>query len=71
MFGTKHDNNIIFPPLKLISVRAILHDEHTYPDPLKFHPERFEDPEKNKLAGINEYPSAFGFGRRWVLDLSN
>jgi cytochrome P450 len=58
-----HDN-IFFPPVKLTPVRAILHDEHAYPDPLEFHPERFEDQEKNRLAGINEYPSAFGFGRR-------
>jgi len=52
-------------------VRAILHDEHTYPEPHKFHPERFEDLEKNRLTGINEQPLAFGFGRRWVLDLAN
>jgi cytochrome P450 len=50
--------------------RAILHDEHTYPEPLRFNPERFENLERNKLAGINEEPTAaFGFGRRWVVDL--
>ncbi|KIM78610.1 hypothetical protein PILCRDRAFT_98340 [Piloderma croceum F 1598] len=48
----------------LPNIWAILHDEHTYPNPLEFHPERFEDQEKNRLAGVNEYPSAFGFGRR-------
>jgi cytochrome P450 len=49
----------------LPNVWAILHDEHTYPEPLEFNPERFENKEKNKLAGINELPqAAFGFGRR-------
>jgi cytochrome P450 len=48
-----------------VRTRAILHDEHTYPEPLKFNPERFENQEKNRLAGINELPqAAFGFGRR-------
>jgi len=49
----------------LYPFRAILQDEHVYPDPLTFNPERFENPEKNELAGINELPqAAFGFGRR-------
>jgi cytochrome P450 len=48
-----------------VSIRAILHDEGAYPEPLKFNPERFENREKNRLAGINELPeAAFGFGRR-------
>jgi hypothetical protein len=52
------------------SIRAILHDEHTYPEPLKFNPERFENEEKNRLSGVNDLPqAAFGFGRRWVLVL--
>ena len=50
------------------SFRAILHDEQTYPHPLKFDPDRFENQEKNRLAGINELPqAAFGFGRRFEL----
>jgi hypothetical protein len=53
-----------------IFIRAMLHDKNTYPEPLKFNPERFENQEKNMLAGINELPqAAFGFGRRWVFDL--
>jgi len=49
----------------LANVWAILHDEYTYPEPHKFNPERFENQEKNSLAGINELPhAAFGFGRR-------
>jgi cytochrome P450 len=53
-----------------VSIRAILHDEHTYPEPLTFNPARFENQEKNKFAGINELPqAAFGFGRRWVFTL--
>jgi cytochrome P450 len=46
-------------------IRAILHDENTYPEPHKFSPERFEKHEKNRLSSINELPHvAFGFGRR-------
>jgi len=45
--------------------RAIFHDEHVYPEPFKFNPDRFENQEKNKLDGINELPhAAFGFSRR-------
>ena len=42
-----------------------MHDEHIYPDPHKFQPERFEekvDPELAKLRDPVNY--AFGFGRR-------
>ncbi|KIM73495.1 hypothetical protein PILCRDRAFT_802518 [Piloderma croceum F 1598] len=47
------------------NVWAVLHDEHTYPEPFKFNPDRFENQEMNRLAGINELPqAAFGFGRR-------
>jgi len=47
------------------NVWAILHNEKTYPEPLRFHPERFDNEEMNALAGINERPwPAFGFGRR-------
>ena len=50
------------------SIRAIFHDEQGYPEPFKFDPDRFENEDKNKLAGINELPhAAFGFARRWVI----
>ncbi|TFY71482.1 hypothetical protein EVG20_g1513 [Dentipellis fragilis] len=49
----------------LPNVWYILHDEGTYPDPMAFSPERFQNQEKNKKAGINDLPlAAFGFGRR-------
>jgi cytochrome P450 len=41
-------------------LRAILHDPDTYPEPLKFSPERFLDPVTSPpLPDL-----AFGFGRR-------
>jgi len=44
-------------------LRAILHDEKTYPDPFTFKPERFM---KNGKVVFDEKViiSAFGFGRR-------
>jgi len=49
----------------LPNVWAIFHDEQGYPEPFKFDPDRFENEDKNKLAGINELPhAAFGFARR-------
>ncbi|ETW86402.1 cytochrome P450 monooxygenase 63 [Heterobasidion irregulare TC 32-1] len=49
----------------LPNVWSILHDEATYPDPMTFKPERFEDQHKNVALGINPLPEvAFGFGRR-------
>ena len=47
------------------AIRAILHDEEMYPDPLRFNPDRFIDEEQNAVLGINALPNAaFGFGRR-------
>ena len=64
MFGM-NANTHLTGPITEFFIRAILHDEHQYPEPLKFNPERFEDQEKNRIAGINELPhAAFGFGRR-------
>jgi cytochrome P450 len=64
MFGIYTDTHFLKCTADVLT-RAILHDEHTYPEPLEFHPERFENQEKNRLAGINELPqAAFGFGRR-------
>jgi hypothetical protein len=42
-----------------------------YPDPLKFIPKRFETQDKDRFVSIlDELPhAAFGFRRRWVLDL--
>ncbi|CCM05165.1 uncharacterized protein FIBRA_07374 [Fibroporia radiculosa] len=49
----------------LPNVWGILHDETTYPDPLRFHPERYADAQVNSEQNINEIPwAAFGFGRR-------
>ncbi|TFY73854.1 hypothetical protein EWM64_g10158 [Hericium alpestre] len=49
----------------MANVWNILHDVATYPDPMSFMPERFEDEETNKAHGINDLPlAAFGFGRR-------
>ena len=46
----------------------MFHDEHVYPEPFKFNPDRFENQETNKLTGINELPHiAFGFARRCVI----
>ena len=46
----------------------MFHDEHVYPEPFKFNPDRFENQDTNKLAGINELPHiAFGFARRCVI----
>lgn len=39
-------------------IRAILHDESVYPDPLSFKPERFLD------SSVDRPEAAFGFGRR-------
>jgi len=49
----------------MANVWGILHDENKYPEPHKFSPERFQNEEENRDAGINELPhAAFGFGRR-------
>jgi cytochrome P450 len=49
-------------------IRAMFHDEHVYPEPFKFNPDRFENQDTNKLTGINELPHiAFGFARRCVI----
>jgi len=49
----------------LPNVWQILHDEAVYPDPLKFHPDRFEDAARNQRLNINPEPvEAFGFSRR-------
>ena len=51
--------------LNQIILRAVLHDEATYPEPLRFNPDRFADEKRNQQLGINELPmAAFGFGRR-------
>lgn len=50
---------------RCLCCRAILHEPTCYPDPLRFDPSRFEDAERNRVAGINPLPEqAFGFGRR-------
>ncbi|KAI0926827.1 hypothetical protein AcV5_007515 [Taiwanofungus camphoratus] len=47
------------------NVWFMLHDERKYPDPLRFHPDRYADEKRNAELGINEIPfAAFGFGRR-------
>ncbi|KAF8216142.1 cytochrome P450 [Mycena galopus ATCC 62051] len=47
----------------LPNVWAMLHDPETYPDPLRFLPERFAS--ENRRNGLNQIPDpAFGFGRR-------
>ncbi|EMD42231.1 hypothetical protein CERSUDRAFT_110763 [Gelatoporia subvermispora B] len=49
----------------LPNVWGMLHDEATYPEPFRFHPERYADPKANEKLGINEVPGiSFGFGRR-------
>ena len=51
--------------LNHIILRAVLHDENMYPEPLRFNPDRFADEKRNQQLGINELPmAAFGFGRR-------
>ena len=47
---------------RLLSFRAILHDETTYPDPDLFNPRRFLGA---AITGNKSFPdAAFGFGRR-------
>lgn len=50
----------------LTHIRAMLHNEDDYPDPMAFHPERFL--KEGKLDASVRDPSqiAFGFGRRYV-----
>ena len=38
--------------------RAVLHDESVFPEPLRFHPERFLDDK------VKPSDAGFGFGRR-------
>ncbi|KAJ7284428.1 cytochrome P450 [Mycena rebaudengoi] len=44
---------------------AMLHDPEHYPEPTKFHPERYIDTDDNRAKNMNSNPElAFGFGRR-------
>ena len=45
-------------------LRAILHDENVYPNPLSFSPDRFIKNGKINLEVRDPAVAAFGFGRR-------
>ncbi|KAI0082010.1 cytochrome P450 [Panus rudis PR-1116 ss-1] len=48
----------------VVSRRAILHDERTYPDPFAFKPERFLKDGKLNPDVLDPSEACFGFGRR-------
>ncbi|OCH85657.1 cytochrome P450, partial [Obba rivulosa] len=44
--------------------KAILHDEETYPEPMRFSPERFLSPDSATRLNSDPAVGAFGYGRR-------
>lgn len=46
-------------------VRAILHDESVYSEPMKFNPDRFMTPDGEFNHNLRPADAAFGFGRRY------
>lgn len=49
------------------NIWAILHDENTYPDPERFDPHRFLNPDGSLNARVPRPDATFGFGRRICL----
>ena len=48
-------------------IRAILHNEKTYPEPNTFRPERFLNEDGSINPNVPDPIVSFGFGRRFVL----
>lgn len=60
-----HTHSCLDKSIPLSLHRAILHDEKAYPDPSRFNPDRFLNPDGTLNPAVRDPSSAaFGFGRR-------
>ena len=50
-----------------VVIRAILHNEKTYPEPEVFRPERFLNEDGSINPDVPDPIVSFGFGRRFVV----